>query len=129
MKNLMLFYNFMAIPALVVHELMHVIATLVVFSKLKGIHFIKGEDFNNSLECQVEVWTVSKYKWQNNVIHMAPVLGVMTPLIFLFFGMDTTAFVVTIYNIITVKTLFPSEEDIVAIKEFKTIEELIEDYE
>lgn len=119
-------YNIISIPSLIVHELLHIVVCLLVMSKWTGIKIDKLDSYNKTLAISFTVFTVSRYRFQNILIHLAPLLAFLIPVITLFFNQEYALYFL-IYQVITVKMVIPSDGDIIAIKEFKTFEELIDE--
>lgn len=116
-------YNIICIPSLLAHELLHVIMCFLVLSKWTGIKICKFDDFNKNFAFSFTVFTVSKYKFQNTLIHLAPFLAVFISPIVYIYSVDL-AIGIFIYQLITFVVIKPSDEDYLAIKNFKTLDEL-----
>jgi len=116
-------YNIICIPSLLVHEILHILMCLLVFSKWTGIKISKFDDFNNTFGFSFTVFTVSKYRIQNTLIHLAPFLAIFISPIVYIYSVDL-AIIILMYQLITISVIKPSNEDYLAIKEFKTLDEL-----
>lgn len=120
-------YNILSIPTLILHELLHVIVCLLVLSRWKGLLIERLEHFDTTFGVKVTIFSVSKHKWQNLLIHMAPFLAILVgPLVGIYYGW-VIGFVVIGYQLITSPLLVPSREDFEAINKFKTPKELLKE--
>lgn len=116
--------NIIAYPSLFVHETLHIIITLIVGATWNGVKIKTNDNYLNNFDISVEVYTYSKYKFQNTLIHIAPILALfITPIIFLF--NIELAVIISIYQLLTINTILPSKGDIDSINNYKTNEELI----
>lgn len=116
-------YNIIRIPSLLLHEILHIFMCLLVFSKWTGIKITKFDDFDNTFGFSFTVFTVSRYRIQNSLIHLAPFLAIFISPIIYIYSIDL-AIIILIYQLITISVIKPSNEDYVAIKKFKTFNEL-----
>jgi hypothetical protein len=116
-------YNILSIPTLVIHELLHVIVCLLVGSKWSGILVEKMDSYNTTSAISFTVFSVSKYRIQNTLIHLAPFMALLIPIIMLFHN-PVFGLYILIYQTFTIKLLIPSDGDYMAIKKFKTTQEL-----
>src|SRR5690606_13372618 len=94
-------YNIICIPSLLLHELLHIVITFVVFSSWMGIQIKKHADFDKTFGFTFIVFSVSKYRFQNTLIHLAPFLAFSLPLVFLFIN-PYIAIIIWIYQLITI---------------------------
>jgi len=117
-------YNIVCIPSLLLHELLHIVMTIVVFSSWMGIKIKKHADFNKTFGFTFIVFSVSKYRFQNTLIHLAPFFAFSLPLVF-FFMDPYIGILVWLYQLITIPVAMPSKEDYLAIANYKTNAELI----
>lgn len=117
-------YNIVCIPSLLLHELLHIVMTIVVFSSWMGIKINKHTDFNKTFGFTFIVFSVSKYRFQNTLIHLAPFFAFSLPLVF-FFVNPYIAIGIWVYQLITIPVAMPSKEDYLAIANYKTNDELI----
>lgn len=117
-------YNIICIPSLLIHEMLHIVMCLLVLSKWTGIKISKYDDFNNTFGFSFTVFTVSNHKIQNTLIHLAPLLAILISPIIYIFSVDLAIWVL-IYQLITVQVIKPSNEDYIAIKRFKSLNELV----
>lgn len=117
-------YNIICLPSLLFHELLHILMAMVVLARWKGIKIDKHNDFNKTFGFTFTVFTVSRYKWQNTLIHMAPFLAFMLPLT-LVVNFPYVAIGIWIYQVITFPVIKPSDSDFIAVIDYKTNDELI----
>lgn len=120
-------YNIISVPSLLVHELLHIVVCLLVMSKWTGIKIDKLDTFDKTYAISFTVFTVSKTRFQNTAIHLAPLLALLIPVVMLAFNPEYALYTL-IYQVITIRMVIPSDGDIIAIKGFKTAEELYEEY-
>jgi len=116
-------YNILCLPAIIIHELLHIIVTYLVGGRVCDIVIHKYEDFDKTFGLACEVFAVSPYRFQNTMISLAPILAfLIAPIVFHF--SITAGFCVLGYQLLTLLVVIPSKEDIDSIKNFKTREEL-----
>ena len=119
-------YNIICLPSLLLHELLHILMTMLVLSRWRGIKIDKHCDFNKTFGFTFTVFTVSKYKWQNTLIHMAPFLAFSLPL-FLCLVAPHIALGIWLYQVLTFPVIRPSDSDFMAVIDYKTNDELIQE--
>ena len=74
-------YNILCLPAIIVHELLHIIVTYLLGGKVVGIEIHKYEDYDKTFGLDCEVHTVSDYKFHNTMISLSPILAFFISLI------------------------------------------------
>lgn len=119
-------YNIICLPSLILHELLHIVTAMVVLSRWRGVKIDKHDDFKKTFGFNFTVFTVSKFKWQNTLIHMAPFLAFMLPILFVIPDPEL-AIGIWMYQIVTFPVIKPSDEDFMAVIDYKTNEELIQE--
>ena len=116
-------YNILCLPAIIVHELLHIIVTYLLGGRVVDIVIHKYEDFDKTFGLACEVFVVSNYRFQNTMISLAPILALLIAPLVCYFSV-TAGLIVLGYQFLTLPIVIPSEEDIQSIKTFKTKKEL-----
>jgi hypothetical protein len=101
------YINFLALPALLVHELSHVLMVVLLGVKSQGVD-VKGDI--KGFEVVVNYKTDSN--WKKNIISLAPIGGFIMWCIFICLTSGILFSVLSIYAILYVRVFFPSNEDI-----------------
>lgn len=122
-----LIYNIICLPSLLIHELLHIVVAFITLAKWKGIKIEKGNDFKHTFNFTFTVFTISRYRIQNTLIHLAPFLAILLPLILILFGNIWLGIGIGLYQVLTYCVIKPSSADYFAIKNFKTNKQLIDE--
>jgi len=126
MMKLRFIYNIFCVPALIVHELMHIIVGLLMGSTISGVDIIKHDNFSKDFSLRVEVHTYCRFKIQNTITALAPMMAMFIPMILFGFGFELSATIIAAYQLLTLKVVLPSKGDIDMVRSYKTDEELID---
>lgn len=121
-------YNIFSVPAIIIHELLHIIVTYLVIGRVAGVEIHKYEDFDKTFGLACEVLTISDYKFQNTMISLAPILALLIAPVVCYFSV-TAGLIVLGYQFLTLPVVIPSEEDIASLKEFKSTKELDREFD
>jgi len=97
----------MGIPALVIHELSHIVSILILGVKGDGVE-IKGN--LNGFEVIINYET--KYGWKKNIVSMAPIGGFILWCIGIYFTSGLLFLGLCVYTLMYIRVYFPSKVDI-----------------
>jgi len=124
-KNKLYFIkNVISTPALILHELLHLLFCLFTWTEVTDITIGKTGTFKKDFSYDVQIYTISSNRIKVFLISMSPFIGLFA---LSFIGVYFNNLYILMYTLLTYKTLIPSDEDYAAIKEFKTDEELLEE--
>jgi len=118
--------NVMKTPALIYHELCHLLMCLLTRTKVTDISIRKTESFKKDFSYEVGVYTVTSSYFKNLLISIAPLFG--TILIYIL-CLYTESLLLLTYCFFSGKVFMPSEEDYLSIDAFKSDDELIAEFE
>lgn len=109
--NIEKIYNTISIPALIVHEVLHLLFIKLTFSKFSSISVNFDEDYAKNGRMFVLVSFCSSYKIQEILVCMAPFIASTFWIIPLFFDLHVLSIIMLLYTILCIKTVIPSKED------------------
>jgi hypothetical protein len=122
-KNILFFVsNVIKTPALIYHELCHLVMCLFTLTKVSEITIGKTETFHKDFSYDVQVYTVANSYTKNLLISIAPFFG--TVIIYLL-CLYTESATLLAYFVFCAKVFMPSEEDYISIDEFKSNDDLV----
>lgn len=125
MKRLIYFFYFLfSFPALLLHEMTHIIIALLFFKKVYNVDFkFKDKDkFHYSITVNTNV---SRYKITEIFISLSPMITLMVMYI-LSYLYPIVGFIFIPYSIIYMKSILPSDLDYENIKNYKNFDTEIE---
>ena len=97
----------LGIPALIIHELSHLIMIVLVGAKSQGVE-IKG----NFKGFEVIVNYNTESNWKRKIISMAPIGGFILWSIFIFSTFGLLFLGLALYTLLFIRVFFPSKGDI-----------------
>jgi hypothetical protein len=113
MKTFKKYYNLFGLPALIVHELTHIIVAKLIKANYQRTSVYFDDDFDNNgcLECRV--YYVPDNHTQKVLVSLSPFLGIIFWLLPLFiFGASSILSVIFVsYLILYIKIVLPSKDD------------------
>lgn len=104
-------HNTISIPALIVHELLHVLFIKLTFSKFRGVSVDLDKDFSKNGRVEVAVAFYAPTHFQSVIICMAPIIALFFWVLPLMFNMHICSYIMLSYTILCIKTVLPSKED------------------
>lgn len=104
-------HNTIAIPAIIVHELLHILLVKLTFSKLTSVFVSVDKNFSKNGRVEVGVGFCSQTKAQEIIVCMAPFIGLFFWTIPLLFNMNILSYIMLGYTILCIKTIIPSKDD------------------
>jgi hypothetical protein len=117
MKTIKKYYNLFGLPALIVHELTHVIMAKLIKANYQRTSVYFDEDFDNNgcLECRV--YYIPDSHIQKVLVSLSPFLGILFWLLPLFiFGASSILSIIFIsYSILYLKVVLPSKDDFLCV--------------
>lgn len=105
-------YNKFCIPALIIHELLHIIFIKITFSKFLGVKIVQAEDFEFTYNLSVGVFYVSDNSFKKFIISIAPIFSFLIPYTLFYFGFYNSFIVFSVYMILCLRIFLPSKEDV-----------------
>ena len=105
-------YNKFCIPALIIHELLHVIFIKLTFSKFLGIKIIEGEDFEFTHNLSIGVFYVPGNSFKKFIISISPIFSFFIPYILFSLELYYSFVFFSIYMLLCLRVFLPSKEDI-----------------
>jgi len=122
-KNILFFAsNVIKTPALIYHELCHLLMCLITWTKVSEITIGKTDTFNKDFSYDVQVYTVANSYTKNLLISIAPFFGAVLVYILCLYTQNIFLFT---YFFFSAKVFMPSQEDFDSIEEFKSDEDLL----
>lgn len=115
--------NLFKTPALIFHELCHIVFAWLTLSKVEEITIHKSDTFKKDFSYSVEVVIIAKKKILNSIVSLAPFFGTVILLFTSVIVFDNLY--VLIYTVLCFKIFVPSEEDINSMVDYKTEKELL----
>lgn len=126
MMKLRFVYNVFCVPALVIHELMHIISAFLVGSTVSGIEIIKHDNFSKDFSLRVEIYAYSRFSIQNFITALSPIFAIFIPIVLFGFGFGVSAIILAVYQLLALKVVLPSKGDIDMIRSYRTDDELVD---
>jgi hypothetical protein len=113
MKTIRKYYNLLGLPALIVHELTHIIMAKLIRANYQRTSVYFDEDFDNNgcLECRV--YYIPDNHIQKVLVSLSPFLGILFWLLplFIFGASSIFSIVFIVYFILYLKVILPSKDD------------------
>lgn len=122
-KNILFFVsNVIKTPALIYHEVCHILMCLFTFTKISEITIGKSESFSKDFSYDVQVYTVAKTYTKNMLISLAPLFGTVIIYILCMYTQNIYLFT---YFFFSAKVFMPSDEDYESIDAFKSDKDIL----
>lgn len=124
-KNIIFYIaNVIKTPALVYHELCHLLMCLLTLTKISEISIEKDENFKKNFIYEVQIYTIAKNYNRNMLVSLAPLLG---SIIIYILCLYTDSLLLFTYFFFSAKVFMPSKEDYDSIDSFKSDDELLDE--
>ena len=124
-KNTLFFIsNILKTPALIYHELWHLILCLFTWTEVVGIDIIATDSFKKDFSYSVGIRVNPKNYFKNMLIALAPFIGMI---IAYFACLYFDSLLLFTYCFFSSKVLMPSKEDLDLIDSYKTDDELLQE--
>lgn len=113
MKTIKKYYNLFGLPALIVHELTHVIMAKLIKANYQRTSVYFDDDFDNNGQLECRVYYIPDNQTQKTLVSLSPFFGILFWLLPVFiFGITSflsIAFIV--YALLYLKVVLPSKDD------------------
>ena len=122
-KNVLCFIiNVICTPALIYHEICHLLTCLITWTRITDITIGKSKNFKKDFSYNVQIYSLPSSYTKNLFISISPFIGAVLLYVLCLY---TDSYILYTYCFFTAKVLLPSQEDYETINMYKSDEDIL----